>query len=170
MAILSSARVLKTSLFRQSHANIYNLINNRSNVPDPNDTSGGRKFVHVRDPRIRNREFAGFPFVVVSSTSIKQSGLNLSQSNSSITYDIVISVVSQDKESDSKGNAEGAEQCDIISEGVLKTVNANRYTLRNYGMAHFELTDSDFDVDSFDEKTLFTREFVCTFSAVQNVK
>lgn len=163
MAILSSSLITYENIYSQSHANLFNLINTRSNVPDPADTSGNRKFVYVREPRIDSRNFEGFPIIIIPSFSVSQSTKSLDASKSDITFDIVIRIWTQDNTSDNIGNPLGAEQLNTISDNILKAINTNRNTLRNYGMAHFELSDSDFDYDVVEGKTTYQREFILTF-------
>lgn len=171
MAIASSGKVDYSKLFSQSHANIYNLINNRSNVSDPADSTGSRKFVYVREPKNLGRNFAGFPFIVIPSFSLSQSNLTIDASKSTITFDITIIVYSQDKDANTAGNPSGSEQLNEISDNIIKTINnkSNRDTLRTQGMAHFEVSDSDFDYDELDGKSVYIREFTLSFRKILKV-
>lgn len=164
MTISSSGSITYEKIYSQSHANLFNLINARSNVPDPADSDGLRKFIYVREPRIGGN-FAGFPIIIIPSFSVSQSNSSADASRALLTYDIDIRVWSQDKDSDSSGNPSGAEQLNLISDNIIKTINANRDTLRNYGMSNFGLSDSDFDYDEFEGKSIYIREFTLTFSS-----
>jgi len=84
-------------------------------------------------------------------------------------YDINIRIWTQDKASDSEGNPDGATMLDQISENIIKTINANRLDLINYGMSHFELTGSDFDYDELEGKSIYIREFSIVFSGFRKV-
>ncbi len=165
MAILESARVTASAIQNQSFANLYNLINNRSNVPDPIDGTGNRKFVFVRMPHI-GREFKGFPFIVIERIRPAKGSSTVSLTKSFMSYDVTILVVSQDKDSDGSGDPNGAEQNNLITDNVIKTLNnaGNRKTLIRQGMANLEY-DIDTDVDSFEGRTIFTSEFDIRFES-----
>jgi hypothetical protein len=167
--VIASSKITYSTLFRQSHANIYNLINNRNNVPDPISESGDRKFVYTREPKNLGRGFSGFPFIIVFPPSVSQNKHSKDLSKSKITYDIDIMIYTQDKDSDSSGNPTGIEQLDQISENIIKTINSNRKTLVSYGMANFEMSGSDFDVDEIDGRMVYTREFNLVFSGTKKV-
>ena len=163
MAILNSARVNKNAIQRQSFANLYNLINNRTNVPDPADGSGIRKFVFVRLPRI-GRGFNGFPFIVINRMKPTKGKSTASLTKSFMSYDTTLTIYTQDEDSDNQGNANGAEQNNLISDNVIKTLNdsTNRKTLIDQRMANLEY-NIDTDEDEFEGRRVFTSEFDIRF-------
>jgi hypothetical protein len=166
MAIASSNAITYEKIYSQSHANLYNLINTRSNVPDPADSSGNRKFVYVREPRTLGRNFAGYPCIIIPSFSVSQSGSSVDRRLGLLTYEVNIRIWTQDRESNSVGNPSGAEQLNTISDDIIETLNnkTNRDLLRVRGMSNFEIVDSDFDWDEIEGKTLYMREFTIIFS------
>ncbi len=163
--ILDSGRINASNIANQSFANLYNLINNRSNVPDPNDTTGRRKFVHVREPN-KGRGFGrtGFPFIIVRRTKPGKGKSTVSLTKSFMAYDFEIIVTCRDSDSDSKGDAIGSEQCAIITDNIITTLNnaTNRKTLINQGMAKLEF-DVEPDEDEFEGKSVFISEFDIRF-------
>ena len=163
MAIPDSAKVTASAIQNQSFANIYNLINNRSNVPDPADSSGVRKFVYVRLPNI-GRGNVGFPFIVVYRIKHTKSKGVVSITKSFMSYDMMIEVYSQDSASDNIGNPNGAEQCNQITDNIQKTLNnaTNRKALIFQGMAHLEY-DIDTSEDEYEGRTVFMSEFDIRF-------
>src|SRR3990167_5633327 len=66
MAIVTSAEITRTGLTTQAYWNVYNLINNRSNVKDPhtNGASGKREFVYSREPDL-GLGFQGYPLIII---------------------------------------------------------------------------------------------------------
>ena len=161
--IPDTARINAGTIQNQSFANLYNLINNRSNIPDPADNKGIRKFVHVRIPR-RGRNFPGFPFIVISRTRSSKGLSTASLTKSFMSYDFTITVYSQDKDSDSEANANGAEQNNDITEDIMATLNnsTNRKSLINNRMANMEY-NIDTDEDEFEGKSVFISEFDLRF-------
>ncbi len=163
MAIADSARITKSNIASQPYANLFNLINNRTNVPDPADDSGVRPFVFVRMPR-RGRNFPGFPFIVMQRTQSTKADSTASLTKSFMSYDAFIQVYTADKDSDSSGIPNGAEQNEVISNNIIETLNntTNRKTLINQRMANMEF-NIDTDEDEFEGKTVFISEFDVRF-------
>tara|TARA_Y100000310_G_scaffold57061_1_gene52306 strand:+ start:4378 stop:4884 length:507 start_codon:yes stop_codon:yes gene_type:complete len=161
--MVDSTRITASSITKQSFWNLYNLINDRDNVPDPNDSGGNRKFVYRRIPNI-GRNFAGFPFIVVSRTRPTKIGNTADLSKKFNSYDFTVTIFSQDSSSDSSGNPSGVDTTDIISNNIINTLDnkSNRKTLIDYGMAHLEY-NVDNDEEELDEKTVFTTEFDIRF-------
>lgn len=164
MAIPDSARVTNDKIVTQPFANLFNLINNRSNVIDPNNDDGTRKFVYERLPRF-GRNFKGFPFIVVERAMPSKNKNLVSLEKAFMSYDFTVTVFCQDDESDGLGNPKGAAQCNDITDDIIETLNniSNRKTLINQGMANLR-----FDVDISDEedlkgKLVFTSEFDIRF-------
>ncbi|MHA1827952.1 MAG: hypothetical protein ACTSX6_04810 [Candidatus Heimdallarchaeaceae archaeon] len=165
MAISSSARVTASTLSSQSFANIYNLINDRNNVPDPNDSTGTRKFVYTSMPDVRSSAFQGYPFIVVQRTKPKKRKGSADLSKSMIDYDVNILVYAKDIGGDSSGNKTAVAQNETISNSIMSTLNsaANQKALLNYGMKDLEFNmDVDDDVDE-EGKTVFLTEFDIRF-------
>lgn len=165
MVIPSTATVTKSNLFRQSHANIYNIINNRSNVVDPIDSSGDRKFVYNREPRNLGRNFRGYPIVIVYPVDISQSGGTVSATKSFIEWIVTITVMSSDKSSDSSGNPVGAQYLDTISDDILEALNSEARTEPEL----MNIDSSPADWAEIDGEMIFTREFTITFKALTTI-
>lgn len=169
MAIPNSSSISKSNLFSQTHANIFNLINTRSNVSDPADSSGARKFVYVRPPRNMGRNFAGYPFIIVPPIELAQGEGVVSGTKARTTYEIEIQIFTADGDSDSSGDPSGAEQLNTISNSVVETLNENDDTLRNYGMKNM-MYDGSYDLTEDDGKTVFMRETIIVFEQLQELK
>lgn len=169
MTILDSGKVTPSNFVRQSYANIYNLINNRSNVSDPADSTGNRKLVYTRLPNA-GRNWECFPFIVLKRTMpTKRKGV-VSLTKSFVDFDFVIRVFTKDSNSDAEGNPEGSEQNEIITDNIIETLNnvINQKTLINQGMSGAEF-DIDTDEDEFNGKTVFITEFDLRFENSLNL-
>ncbi|MEK0337255.1 MAG: hypothetical protein QQN41_07470 [Nitrosopumilus sp.] len=114
-------------------------------------------------PRI-GRNFVGFPFIVIDRIKPIKGRSTVSLTKSFMSFDSTITVYSQDKDSDSDANQNGAEQCNEITDNVIKTLNniTNQKDLINNGMSGMEY-NIDTDVDDFEGKTVFTSEFDIRF-------
>ena len=165
MVILNSARVNATNIQNQSFANLYNLLNNRTNIPLPVGLPVNHKFVYVRLPNI-GRGFIGFPFIVISRTMPTKGGTNADLTKSFMSYDFSVRVFSQDSSSDNIGNPTGAEQCNLITDDIIQTLNSsvNRKTLIGQRMANLEY-NIETDEDDFNGRTVFISEFDLRFES-----
>ncbi len=163
MTIAESGKITASTIASQPHANIYNLINTRSNVPDPADPTGIRKLVYVREPRI-GRGSRLFPHIVIQRAKPSNLLSTANLTKSFMSYDFTIRIVCRDSDGDTEGNPTGAEQCADITDNILKTLNnaTNRRTLISYGMANLEY-DIETDEDDFEGKSIFMTEFDLRF-------
>lgn len=147
ISIGSSAAVTKASLIRQVYANVYNLLNDRTNVPDPLDSNGSRKFIYFKPPNPHSDTFPGYPYIVMELPRLNMDMMGLDQSNSDVMWDFEIEVRSSDYIRGHHGD--GAAYCGLIMDDILKTINdtTNKKLLRNYGM---EDSDELPEVDDID--------------------
>jgi len=166
LSIASSADLSKSNLLSQSYANVYNLINTRTNVLDPLNATGNRKFVYRREPDVNDRGFKGYPFVIVHPVRIRTETKVLSGAKAVVRWDLIVEVRSSDY-STSKGAkaGEGAEHLDSISDDIMKTLNdtGNRTTLRSYGMSDLVIDESPVGVEISENEKVFSREFMVVF-------
>ncbi len=175
MTILASGKLQASNIAEQSHANVYNLINNRSNVSDPvnlNDTgtTRTRKMVHVRFPDETARNFAkksGYPFIVVSRTKPRKRPGTISMTKSFMDLDIFIGVYAQQGSHDSLGDPDASVQVNKLTDSIRTTLDnvTNRKTLLSYGMERINYdvdTEEDSDFDGRN-KTMYISEFDLRF-------
>ena len=165
MSIAESVVITKDNYFTQIHANIFNLINNRSNVPDPNDTTGNRKFVHVREPNYMSSNFVGFPFIVVPDPETSQENKTADGSKAFQSESFEIIIMTQDKTSDSDGYPLGAQQMRDIKTNIKKTLDnkTNSQTLRNNGLRNKTFPSITIDWGEVDGKRIHRTEFNLRF-------
>ncbi len=158
--VTETAKITASKVFSQPLWNIYNLINNRSNVPDPDDDTGARKFVYRRKPNF-GRNFKGFPFIIVRSTMPTSGTGTADRSKVMKNYDNMIEVYAQDTNSDATGDPAGAETRDQITDNISKTLDnpTNRKTLRGNGQSNIVYDYEADDEAELDGKTLFAGMF-----------
>lgn len=165
-----SARITKDSLFSQPHANLYNLLNIRDNVPLPAGLPQGHKYVYTREPRTLSRNFNGYPCIIVEPPVLSLSEpKTVSNTKKTTTYEMTVRILAADNDSDSTGNPNGLAMMNMISDDIIKTLNANDTILRSYGMKNMELSGS-YDWIDFEGKRVFSRELKLVFKQLQTVK
>lgn len=169
MTINTSVAITKDNYFTQVHANIFNLLNNRSNVPDPADSTGNRKFVHTREPNYMSANFdrnAGFPFIVVPDPETSQDKKNADGTKAFQEESFEIIVMTQDKSSDETGDPTGAQQMRDIKTNIKKALDnkTNSQTLRNNGLRNKTYPSITQEWGEVDGKKMFRTEFNLRFS------
>ena len=169
MTINTSVAITKDNYFTQIHANIFNLINNRSNVPDTDDSTGNRKFVHVREPNYMSANFdknAGFPFIVVSDPETSQANKTSDGTKAFQDESFEIIIMTQDKNSDETGDPTGAQQMRDIKTNIKKTLDSttNSKTLRNNGLRNKTFPSITQEWGEIDGKKMFRTEFNLRFN------
>lgn len=168
--VKDSKRITSSTIASQPFWNLFNLLNNRTNVPDParpNDsgTTRSRKFVYRRQPNF-GQTFAGFPFVIIRATKPSKTSATADLSKAMRNYGNTIEVYSKDSSSDSSGDPNGAELRDQIVNNIIKTLDnsTNQKTLIDFGQARLEY-DVDIDDEAdLDGKNLFGAEFDLRFN------
>jgi hypothetical protein len=161
MVIPSSAIIDYSKLFSQSHANIYNLINTRSNIADP--TGKDRKFIYTREPEDMATEFDDYPIIIVENVDLNQANSSVDGNHCFVEYFLAIRVWTSDRTKTIQGNPSGSEQMNTISNDIIKTLNANRVILRSYGMKNFSVRNTETDWEEQNGAMIFRREFNLQF-------
>ena len=166
MAIATSVAITKDNYFTQIHANIFNLINNRSNVPLPSGVPSNHKFVYVREPNYMSDNFQGFPFIIVPDPETSQANKTADGTKAFQEESFEIIIMTSDNKSDSDGNPTGAQQMRDIKTNILKTLNNKTIsqTLRNNGLRNKTFPSISPDWGEVDNKPIFRTEFNLRFS------
>ena len=161
----SSQVITKDNYFTQIHANIFNLINNRSNVPLPSGVLSTHKFVYVREPNYMSDNFNGFPFIIVPDPEVSQGDKVSDASKAFQDESFEIIIMTSDNKSDSDGNPVGAQQMRDIKTNIIKTLNniSNSKTLRNNGLRNKTFPSITVDWGEVDNKPIFRTEFNLKF-------
>ena len=163
MVIGETKRITSSTIASQSYANLFNLINNRTNVPLPEGIPSDHPFVVVREPRI-GRKFRGFPFIIIQRSKPTKGKSTVSLTKSFMSYDFTLRVVTRDEDADGTGIPVGSEQCNTITDNIIKTLNdaTNRKSLINHLMGKLEY-DIDTDEEEFFGEEVFISEFDIRF-------
>ena len=168
--VQESAIINASNIFIQVHSNIYNLINNRSNVPDPNDSTGNRKFVYTREPLKLGAGFKGYPFILVPDPEDYNQSNKTADASKANTFDsITISIFAKDKNSDSDGDPVGRETVASITSNVVYTINSNHASLRENGLKNIEIDSSDFDWLDEEGQAVFRRDLVLKSNQIRRI-
>ena len=168
MAILVSDKIDKGTITKQAYSNIYNIINNRSNIPDPVDSTSTRTMVHTNEPNF-GRNFAGYPIIILFPVIASFTQVSSNGSKALVEWRIEIEVKSSDN---IRGNENrGQEFLEAISDDIIETLNntTNKMTLRTYGMGFINPNIADSDTLYDGDNKIYLNRFIIPFSKIIKV-
>jgi len=160
------------TMFSQSWQNVKDLINNNSNVADPTTTSAEyRKWVYSREPDVKATNFAGYPFIVVNATMIRQSDTQtVDGKKRMVMWDCEVEVVTSDRgANDDEGN--GLSHIDAISDDLMEVFNSvtHRNTLKGNGMFFSNPEATSVSTEALHNELVYRRSFLLSFKAFKQV-
>lgn len=165
--VISSSAILKSNLFTQPHANLFNLINNKNNIPDPISTlptqQQSRKMVYTREPDL-GHNFKGYPLIAVYPAEADYGFKTLGMSKSFIAWTIKVEIWSSDRINEFEGR--GMEFIDNLSDYLVMALNnlSNRKILLDYGMANITPNVVSTDILENENELVYVRRFDVNFN------
>lgn len=160
------------NLFSESWQNVYDLVNNRSNVADPTTAStSNRKWVYTRDPDVKSISFKGFPYMIVYPTNIDFSPEQTVDGEKKwVNWGVEIEVVTCDRGFNNL-DGKGQTHIDAISDDIAETFNktSNRNTLKANGLYFFRPDSTGVTVEEFNNTLVYRRSFILSFRSFKKV-
>jgi len=171
MTVVTSDSITRSGLFTQAYWNVFNLVNNRSNVVDPhtNGSSGKRSFVYSREPEVNGLNFAGYPFIILHPVRVSQSRHTLGRTTAQVDWSVLIEVRNNDTFAREKPGIDpvgrGLAQLDSVSDDVFETFNSetNKNTMETYGMYFVNPEVTSEDTINLENETVYVREIELRF-------
>jgi hypothetical protein len=167
-----ASEVTKSNLLMNSWQNVYDLINNKSNVSDPTTSSSVyRKWIYSREPDVKANDFTGFPYIIINPSTLTFDNSQTGNSQiQNINWTIEIEVVTSDRGFNNQ-NGKGQTHNDAISDDILETLNnsTNRNTLRDNGLYFFKPNITAVNVEEFSNTLIYRRSFLVGFRSKKKV-
>jgi hypothetical protein len=162
-------RVTSSTIFSAAWQNVYELVNNRSNISDPSGQTT-RKFVYSRDPDVKSAGFAGFPYIIVHGVSSAFKGVTVDMKGGEVSFTCRVEVVTCDR-GFGASDGQGLTQLDAISDDLVETFNkvSNRKTLANNNLAFSRPDTSDVVVEPIHNTLTYRRTFFLNFKSRMQV-
>jgi len=159
-----ATRVTYENIFSETRTNVYDLLNSRTNVPDPvSSTSQHRKFVYSRFPDVKATSFGGYPFIVVrgADQETEQEGASLDNKSKFVNFTVDIEVYASDR-GYGKEDGKGLSHADTISNAIFKTLNnkTNQNTLQANALSFANLTSTNIQEQDFHNERVYFRSFI----------
>ena len=167
-----TAVLTKDKLISTPDSNIYSVVNTRSNVSDPKDSSGGRVFVYKSDPFIKSSNFNGFPYVVVEGPRISYPSKSVDGKKKSIEWKQAITVVTASDGALVNVNADAGEtNMNDILDDLNETFNDEtvKQQLRNLRLYDMDLEVVNTDDTQIKDKTVHNSELELSYREVISV-
>ena len=163
----ASANLTKSNLFSQSFANLFNLINSKTNVPDPVFTNSKRTMVYSREPDILNLQSEGYPFIIIKPADISTEQYSLDAGSSRFNFSFMLEIRCTDRVrgKEGKGNYSiGIQYVDQLTDSIIKTLNdkTNRMVLNAYGQGTFIIDTESIDTDEIEGEPVWIRRIRLT--------
>ena len=159
-----SATVTKSNLFSQAYINLFNLINDRSNIPDPLGTTQ-REMVYKKVPSVKGRGFENYPIIILSPANVTTSEKTLDNKHAKNTTEFKVEIISSNR-MPGQHNGKGAEYLDSLSDSLMALMNneSKLKILRVYFMNNAEISVDDTDTITDEGISVFVRRFTLTFN------
>ena len=141
--------------------NVYELMNDRLNIPDPKSRPTGKAFIFDLDPLMKGLGFAGLPYIVLELPTIDSVRASLNNKYDMMTWKHIITVRSaRDGSSNTKIDV-GRSDIQSISNSLFKMFNSHeiKQTLRDCGQERTNLKKISTDVVTIDQKQLYEAVF-----------
>jgi hypothetical protein len=161
-----ATKVIKSNLLSESWQNVYDLLNDSSNIKNP---VGNKKWVYSREPSVKSVDFSGFPYLVVSPSVVDFGDEQTCDGQlKSVNFSVQVDVVTSDSMRD-KGK--GAVWNDQICDEIISLFNSSivRNTLRGNGLFFSVPNVSSVVVDEVSQTTVFRRTILLSFGGKKKV-
>jgi len=153
-------------LVSQPFLNIFSIIDTRTNISDPRDSTGGRKFVYDSDPYIKGLDFGDFPYIVVKMPIIEKSAPTTDGKHKNIlwTQNIIIRTVRKGSSGGGKVDTGRTDMLTIEDDLNETFMNATiKQDLHNNGYKKINLDKINADTDNISQEDVYESEYVLTY-------
>ena len=161
-----ATKVDKSNLLSESWQNVYDLINDSSNVSNP---TGVKKWVYSRDPGTKSVGFSGFPYIVVFPSVVDfGERATVNKQLKTVNFSVQVEVVTSDG---MKDKGKGAEWNDNICDDILELFNsvAACNTLATNGLFFSTPNVSSVIIDEVNQLRVFRRSIFISFTCKKKV-
>jgi len=154
----------KSKLKSYSYNNVFDVINNRSNIPDPkNPNNITRKFVFKNDPWSKGSDYDGYPYIIVRRPKISYDNVSADGKTKNIGFEFSITVrTAIEGAMNEHKDSTGVTNMDDIQDDLEEVFNDEtiKQSLRLLNMFSFDLsTDDDDEFIDSNKKHVFQSEF-----------
>lgn len=146
---MALAIITKTNLNSVPDNNIFETINNRSNVADPKNRGTTGKFVYRNDPWAKGQDYQSYPYIILRLPKKTKENKSIDGKHKDITWthSITIRTIMQDGVNNTTNTAKGVLDMYAITDDLDQTFDDTtiKNTLRSYGHYNLNLITTGVD-------------------------
>lgn len=155
----------RSTIFSAPYSAVYDIINTRSNIADPRDVTGVRKFVYTSEPFGKAIDVGDVPYIIVKFPTIDQTTASINGKHKWITYSqsIIVRTV-KDGSGASRPDA-GVNDMEAITDDLFETFNkySTKTTFKSYLLTNVEIKLINNDSANINQQDIFENEFELTY-------
>jgi len=161
-----TAIITKSKIESNAYTNVYELMNNRSNIADPRGSSAEKRpFILDSDPLAKSIEFSGFPYIVLELPTLEYSRKTTDGKSKFIKWmHKIIIRTAKDGSAGSRidiGRTDMLNICDDLNE-MFNSDNI-RKEFRQLGQEDITLIKTGTDVLSIDQKMVYESTYELSY-------
>lgn len=144
---------------------VFTIINTRSNITDPRDGTGARKFVWDGIPYHKGLDFSSFPYIAVELPIVEQVQAAINNEHRMMTYTQMVTVRTSKEGSGTTRTDAGHADMQQITDDMFQTFNANatKATMRTSGLFNSELVLINSDSITVSQKRVHESVFELSY-------
>ena len=166
-------RITQSTIESNAWLNIFDTIDNRSNITDPRDSSGSkiRQFIYDSDPFEKGLDFSGMPYIVLELPVVENLTASVDGKERFVLwrYRIVVRTI----RGGSSGTRIDAGRTDMfnICNDLQETFNSQsvRGGLRPNNVHNLILTKVDASTDIINQRDIYSAEYELTHTSRHTV-
>lgn len=154
-----------------AYDNIFEVIDTRTNVADPKDSNGNRKFVYDHAPEVKGSDFGGYPCIFVNMPVIEHDEQSVDGTMRFVSGTIEIITRASIFGTNNFDSSVGRKDILNIGSDLIKTFNSSsvKQQLRTAGMYKVVLNKTTQDTLDIDQEPIFEGIYKLTFEARKKV-
>lgn len=151
-----------TNVFSEPRDLIKNLINTNIVDPKTGTTNSRRRWFYRQIPDTTSHDFAGYPFIVISSGEGDSNEVDLQGQTSDFEMELEVECFVEFNDTNAR--------VDSLSNSIYQTLNsfANKKTLASQNLHLVQVVAGPYDDEEIDRKKINTRKFTLTYTSTIN--
>lgn len=141
--------IVKNKIMSYADDNIFQIINNRSNVADPKNRGATGKFVYRNDPWMKGSDFEDYPYIIFRFPKIEKQKKSISGTSKDFiwTHDLIIRTIMNGAVNNSNNTSKGVTDMYSITDDLHETFDSTTIKDQLRAMGHYDVNIVEVDND-----------------------
>jgi hypothetical protein len=157
--------ITRTKIESSAYNNVLSLIDDRTKISDPRDSTGQRTFVYDSDPFSKSLSFSGMPYIILEFPTFEMSQQTGDGKHKKIMWKQKITVRTvkdgASGSSDNVGRADMFSICDALD--LLFNTVSSRSLLLTLNMSFVDLKKVESQNDVIDQQAIYESVYELTY-------